>query len=170
MIIKIIGMVFVFIIFLFMINVTFFKHDKKAVQSATLPLSIKDIKNIGTPEIAKETNITFKPDIRDIFTPSQKIKEQMLRIQNKPRPKTKKKILAKETSPFLTDQDKIKIKQAFKFKGAIIYGEQAVAVINNRFIHMGDRVNGLEVIKILENEVYLKTRRDNIKLELLSYE
>jgi hypothetical protein len=63
-----------------------------------------------------------------------------------------------------------KLTAPLKLKGTIIGGENSVAVINDQFVHAGDRIGGYRVVRIGEKKVLLDSGDDQIALEILKNE
>ena len=73
----------------------------------------------------------------------------------------------------LLDKDKGKEKPvakpvpAFNLSGTILGGGSSVAIINSKFLRMGDQINGFRVTEISKNQVRLRLGDKEIVLEVL---
>ena len=59
---------------------------------------------------------------------------------------------------------------SLKLRGVIVGGNNSIAIINDKFVRIGERIDGYKVVKIEENEVLLKSGNKTLKLELSSNE
>lgn len=57
---------------------------------------------------------------------------------------------------------------SMKLKGVIVGGKHSIAIINDKFVRTGERINGYRVVRIAEKEVLLKSGNKTIKLRLAS--
>jgi len=193
--IKTIALVLISIIFLFMFYNTFFKAKKNSNKTAIKkqPSKVSTITKLpatAKPAAAQNQTITFpvsgddpagdltfsvqpfKPAISDIFMPY--VKEKIIPIKEKEKSKlisnAVKKFVKILESPPLSDQEKMNISQDLNFTGSILSSKSAVAIINNEFIHVGDKVNGYKVASISEQQVTIDTGRGKIILEIMTHE
>lgn len=58
--------------------------------------------------------------------------------------------------------------KSLKLKGVIVGGNNSIAIINDKFVRTGERINGYKVVRIAEKEVWLKSGNRTIKLRLAS--
>jgi len=194
--IKIIALALISIVFLFMFYTTFFKAKKNSNKTAIKKQSSK-VSTITPPATAKTVatqnqTVTlpilgddpagdlafsvqpFKPDIPDIFMPY--VSEKIIPIKENEKEKPKllsnavKKLVKILESPPLSDPEKMSISQDLNFTGSILSRNSAVAIINNEFIHVGDKVNGYKVASISEKQVTIDTGRGKIILEIMTHE
>jgi len=191
--IKTIALVLISIVFLFMFYTTFFKAKKNSNKTAIKkqPSKVSTITKLpATAKTAAAQNQTvtfpvsgddpagdlafsaqpFKPAIPDIFKPY--IKDIIVPIKEKPKlisNAVKKLAKILESQP-LSDQEKMSISQDLNFTGSILSSKSAVAIINNEFIHVGDKVNGYKVASISEQQVTIDTGRGKIILEIMTHE
>ncbi len=189
--IKTIVLVLISFIFLFMFYTTFFKAKKNsnkmavkkqaskvstvlpaktvAAQNQTVTLPISGDNPAGDIAFSVQP---FKPVIPDIFKPY--VSKKIIPIKEKEKPKlisnAVKKLVKILESPPLSDQEKMNISQELNFTGSILSSKSAVAIINNEFIHVGDKVNGYKVASISEQQVTLDTGRGKIILEIMTHE
>ncbi|MBW1697208.1 MAG: hypothetical protein JRH18_02810 [Deltaproteobacteria bacterium] len=56
-----------------------------------------------------------------------------------------------------------------KLKGTIIGGKRPIAIINDRFVHLGDQVAGYRIIRIEKDEVELRSGKQHIVLKVLKH-
>ena len=56
--------------------------------------------------------------------------------------------------------------KSLKLKGVIVGGKHSIAIINDKFVRTGERINGYRVLQIAEKEVLLKSGNKTIKLRL----
>lgn len=59
---------------------------------------------------------------------------------------------------------------SLKLRGVIVGGNNAIAIINDKFVRIGERIDGYKVVRIEENEVFLRSGNKTLKLELASNE
>ena len=57
---------------------------------------------------------------------------------------------------------------SLKLKGVIVGGNNSIAIINDKFVRTGERINGYKVVRIAEKEVWLKSGNRTVKLRLAS--
>lgn len=58
--------------------------------------------------------------------------------------------------------------KSLKLKGVIVGGKHSIAIINDKFVRTGDRINGYRVVRIAEKEVLLKSGNKTVRLRLAS--
>ena len=191
--IKTIALVLIAIIFLFMFYNTFFKTKKNSGKAALKKQPTKVVGTIlpqrGAPTQTETVTIPvsgsdpagniafsvqpFKPVISNIFEPPDSVKPVPKKENEKPNPiaDAVKSFVKKIVElPPLSEQEKSSISQDLDFKGSILSRKNAVAIINNEFIHVGDYVNGYKVASISEQQVFIDTGRGMIILEIMTYE
>ncbi len=54
-------------------------------------------------------------------------------------------------------------------KGTIVGGKRPIAIINDRFVRMGDRIGDYQVVEIDKDRVTLRSGIYEIVLEVLTY-
>jgi len=54
-------------------------------------------------------------------------------------------------------------------KGTIVGGKRPIAIINDRFVRMGDRIGDYQIVEIDKDKVKLSSGSDEIVLEVLRY-
>ena len=86
--------------------------------------------------------------LRDIFAPG------------KPLPRARR--LTKKGQPA---QQQVK---SLKLKGVIVGGNHSIAIINDKFVRTGERINGYRVVRIGQKEVLLRSGNKTVKLRLAS--
>jgi type II secretory pathway component PulC len=86
--------------------------------------------------------------VRDIFAPA--------------------KSLPKAGRPTMKGQPAQRQVKSLKLKGVIIGGQHSIAIINDKFVRTGERIDGYRVVRIAEKEVLLKSGNKTIKLRLVS--
>lgn len=59
------------------------------------------------------------------------------------------------------------LKLSFTLKGTLLDGENQIAIINGKFLRMGEEISGYEVVKISNNEVLLNSGDHEIFLEVI---
>ena len=69
-----------------------------------------------------------------------------------------------------SSEDLIRIKGNFHFQGSIIGERDAVAIINEQFVHVGDSLQGFTVASITENRVALVQGDASITLEMIPHD
>ena len=58
--------------------------------------------------------------------------------------------------------------KSLKLKGVIVGGKHSIAIINDKFVRTGERINGYKVVRIAEKEVLLRSGSKTVKLRLAS--
>jgi type II secretory pathway component PulC len=58
--------------------------------------------------------------------------------------------------------------KSLKLKGVIVGANHSLAIINDKFVRTGERINGYRVIRIGEKEVLLRSGNKTVKLRLAS--
>ena len=71
----------------------------------------------------------------------------------------------KETQPHTQKPPRPAV--SLELKGTIIGGENAIAVINDRFVHTGDKIGEYQVVTISKEEVILTSDTHNMGLKVL---
>ena len=59
---------------------------------------------------------------------------------------------------------------SLKLRGVIVGGNNAIAIINDKFVRIGERIDGYRVVRIEAKEVFLKSGKRTLKLELANNE
>jgi len=57
---------------------------------------------------------------------------------------------------------------SLKLRGVIVGGKHPIAIINDKFVRTGERINGYRVVRIAEKEVLLKSGNKTVRLRLAS--
>ena len=112
--------------------------DLAPLDMTTLP------KTRATRAKVKEPRRDF---LRDVFAPRRSLKKSEERIAAKGEPHVRR-------APDL------------KLKGVIVGGNNPLAIINGKFLRLGERIDGYQVVKIEENRVFLRSGSSTFKLEL----
>jgi hypothetical protein len=86
--------------------------------------------------------------VRDIFAPA--------------------KSLPKAQRPTKKGQPAQRQVKSLKLKGVIVGEKHSIAIINDKFVRAGERINGYRVVRITEKEVLLKSGNKTFKLRLAS--
>lgn len=58
--------------------------------------------------------------------------------------------------------------KSLKLKGVIVGAKHSIAIINDKFVRTGERINGYRVVRIAEKEVLLKSGNKTVRLKLAS--
>ena len=58
--------------------------------------------------------------------------------------------------------------KSLKLKGVIVGDKHSIAIINDKFVRTGERINGYRVVRIGEKEVLLRSGNKTVKLRLAS--
>jgi len=66
-------------------------------------------------------------------------------------------------------QEAPKLPPSLTLKGTIIGGQRPIAIINDRFVRMGDWIGQYQVVKIDKNEVHLSSDDNQLVLEVLDF-
>jgi hypothetical protein len=85
--------------------------------------------------------------VRDIFAPMRPLKKAEQRITMKGQPRVR-------SAPSL------------KLKGVIVGGGNSVAIINGKLLRLGESIDGYQVVRIEEKEVFLRSGNRTFRLEL----
>jgi len=162
-----------------MIVVYFRVIHKKKVTPAVSPIpsppaSLQfDIPQIKRPDLqiaqsrkslSKES---MRAPIRDIFAPlklQKKVKSKPIRLKPS---KVKSKLPRRKPSKPLPSKVKSKPPgPKLKLKGTIVGGERAIAIINDQFVHTGDRIGEYKVVRIGKKEVLLSYDSKEVTLKV----
>ena len=57
---------------------------------------------------------------------------------------------------------------SLKLRGVIVGGKHSIAIINDKFVRTGERINGYRVVRIAEKEVWLESGNKTVRLRLAS--
>jgi hypothetical protein len=57
---------------------------------------------------------------------------------------------------------------SLKLRGVIVGEKHSIAIINDKFVRTGERINGYRVVRIAEKEVLLKSGNKTVKLRLVN--
>jgi hypothetical protein len=98
-------------------------------------------------EPGSPVNASLRLTIRDIFTPVE------LPTESDP-------LMHVETSPAPIG--------VLELKGTIIGGKEPMAVINDKFVRMGEKIGEYQIVKIDPNEVVLRSDSDEMALQVLT--
>jgi hypothetical protein len=52
----------------------------------------------------------------------------------------------------------------------IVGGNNSIAIINDKFVRVGERIDGYKVVRIEEKQVFLRSGNKTLKLELAGNE
>jgi hypothetical protein len=88
-----------------------------------------------------------RDSLRDIFAPMRPLQTVRQRITPKGEPRVHKAL-------------------GLTLKGVIVGGNNPVAIINGKFLRLGERIDGYQVVRIEENKVFLRSGNSTFKLEL----
>ena len=66
----------------------------------------------------------------------------------------------------LKGEPRVQKAPGLKLKGVIVGGNNPVAIINGKFLRLGERIDGYQVVRIEENKVFLRSGNSTFKLEL----
>lgn len=174
---KIVFVSVVSLVFMFMVYRTFIKGKPRsstnpppAAVSSPQTQPINDSQITSKPDLKtstalmgqleKQPDIKFNPDIRDIF------KVPVKRVEKKAKNLDVPVNLPAKPKPF-TMEEKNRFYSQYKFKGSILMGTRSVAIINDTFLHVGDKIEEYRIISISEKKVTLYTNRGLLKLEII---
>ena len=59
---------------------------------------------------------------------------------------------------------------SLELKGTIIGGKEPMAVINDKFVRMGEKIGEYQIVKIYPNEVVLRSGSDEMALQVLTHQ
>ena len=100
--------------------------------------------------VSEESSIeSFQPIARDIFTSL--------------------KSTAKAETP-KTRNEKLKPLPLLELRGTIIGGDRAIAIVNDKYLRIGDLIDGFEVVWIGKKEALLESGQRQMVLEMLKNE
>ena len=85
--------------------------------------------------------------LRDVFAPTRPLKKAEQRMTSKGQPRAQKAT-------------------SLKLKGVIVGGSNSVAIINGKLLRLGEKIDGYQVIRIEEKNVFLRSGNTTLKLEL----
>ena len=133
---------------------------KPSGNAALSPLSVTkgvaevaDLPPLHTGSLQKSEQASSKvkelrrDSLRDIFAPMRPLKKAERGIVMKGQPRAHK-------APSL------------KLKGVIVGGSNSVAIINDKLLRLGESIDGYQVVRIEEKEVFLRSGNSTFKLEL----
>ena len=110
-----------------------------------VPLAMGSLQKIQLARVkAKEPR---RDSLRDIFAPTRPLKKAEQRIIVKGQPRNHK-------APSL------------KLKGVIVGGGNSVAIINGKLLRLGESIDGYQVVRIEEKQVFLRAGNSTFRLEL----
>jgi len=66
-------------------------------------------------------------------------------------------------------EEELKPPPPMTLKGTIVGGKRPIAIINDRFVRMGDRIGDYQVVEIDKDRVTLRSGIYEIVLEVLTY-
>lgn len=78
------------------------------------------------------------------------------------------KSLPKAQRPTKKGQPAQRQVKSLKLKGVIVGAKHSIAIINDKFVRTGERINGYRVVRIAEKEVLLKSGNKTVRLRLAS--
>ena len=160
--IKQIALAVIAVVFVITFYMTFFKNKPALFRSKPTPLpspinpnALLDVPAVNQPmPIEKEASILFQYPIRDIFKAQRSLLKQTPAI--------------KKAAPKPLSQEEIQtIRSELTFKGAILNGGQAVAIIDNGFFHVGDTIGPYKIVSISDRNVRIDTLRGIVTLEMI---
>jgi len=128
-------------------------------------IKIPDLQNAQSRKsLSKES---MRAPVRDIFAPLKLQKK----VKSKPIGRKPSKVKSKPTrrKPSKTLPSKVKSKPPgpkLKLKGTIVGGERAIAIINDQFVHTGDRIGEYKVVRIGKKEVLLSYDTKEVTLKV----
>lgn len=100
-----------------------------------------------TEQASSKAKELRRDSLRDIFAPMRPMKKAERGIVMKGQPRAHK-------APSL------------KLKGVIFSGGNSVAIINDKLLRLGESIDGYQVVRIEEKEVFLRSGNSTFKLEL----
>lgn len=110
-------------------------------------LSLLNKESLQTSRLAKANVRESRRDsVRDVFAP----------LRSLPRGKSGP-VKGRGTSRKTT---------SLKLRGVIVGGNNSIAIINDKFVRIGERIDGYKVVRIEEKEVFLRSGNKTLKLEL----
>ena len=134
----------------------FFHEQEKSMPAATvaqpeIPLVVPEVKPPKSSQDgrARVPVADRRPaTVRDIFSPGESApaKETTVETQQTPTP------------------------VSFTLKGTIVAGNRPVAIINDRFVRIGDLIEGYRVMKIDKRKVWLESGNHQVVLDAMPYE
>ncbi len=140
-----------------------YRHtQKKPVRSKSLPpatvvsavpeLPSLDVEGLPNAQLAKSVDKkSRRVFVRDIFAPLVSLPKAK-RQPKKPKPQPSQRVTS------------------LKLRGVIVGGRNPTAIINDKFVRLGERIDGYTVLRIEKKEVVLKSGNRTINLKLASDE
>ena len=138
--------------------VVYFRFFHKKTTHAAVPVPYKaSVARLAVPQVdlplsqkgegpKREARAQARALPRDIFEPAKAPPQR----ETQPRP-----------------QEPARPTMSLELKGTIIGGENAIAVINDRFVHTGDKIGEYQVVTISKEEVVLTSDTHNMVLKVL---
>ena len=128
-------------------------------------IKIPDLQNAQSRELLSKESM--RAPIRDIFAPL-KLKKK---VKIRPTRRKSSKVKSKPTRRKSLKPLPLKVKSKppgpkLKLKGTIVGGERAIAIINDQFVHTGDRIGEYKVVRIGKKEVLLSYDSKEITLKV----
>lgn len=112
-------------------------------------LSLFRQESLPTTRLAKSNVREPRRDsIRDVFAPLRSLP------RGKSQPPTGRRTQRRTTS--------------LKLRGVIVGGNNSIAIINDKFVRIGEQIDGYKVVRIAAKEVLLKSGNKTIRLRLAS--
>jgi len=112
-------------------------------------LSLLNRESLQTTRLTKANVRESRRDsVRDVFAPLRSLP------RGKSGPKKRRSTQGRTTS--------------LKLKGVIVGGNNSIAIINDKFVRIGERIDGYKVVRIEEKQVFLRSGNKTLKLELAS--
>jgi hypothetical protein len=91
-----------------------------------------------------------RDSIRDVFAPSRSLPRGKSQ-----RPTKKGRSVQRQVT-------------SLKLRGVIVGGKHSIAIINDKFVRIGERIDGYKVVRIAAKEVLLKSGNKTVRLRLAS--
>lgn len=115
--------------------------DLSLLRQESLPTTRLATSNVREPR---------RDSVRDVFAPLRALP------RGKPQPPRGRGTQRRTTS--------------LKLRGVIVGGNNSIAIINDKFVRIGERIDGYKVVRIEAKEVFLKSGNRTLTLELANNE
>ncbi len=147
-----------------------FVHQKPKKTLSANPTALLPGQTDGDP-LAPFRHLDFSISIfrEKPLPPFRKTLPDIFNSPLEPAPETDGRASLAKTRPPSPD-DLTRIKGGLSFQGALIGERDAVAIINDQFVHVGDSLQGFTVASITENRVELVQGAANITLEMIAHD
>jgi len=134
----------------------------KIKKSGTTPVPKPSLASIDIPKIQTKLQQVIKQPESDRFSVLQSVVKDIFAEPVRPEP-------PQPASEENQGEEELKPPPPMTLKGTIVGGKRPIAIINDRFVRMGDRIGDYQVVEIDKDRVTLRSGIYEIVLEVLTY-